>query len=78
METKFVALFIALAVIVLVAFVLVAKARKEKFTMKLFRPPYSKIVPEIWDPASVKTMVLPGQRAPYLLIEDGDPRKYRR
>ena len=78
METRFVALIIALAVIIIVACVLFAKARTEKFTMKLFRPPYTKTVPELWDPASVNTMVLPGQRAPYLLIEDGDPRKYRR
>ena len=78
METKFVALIIVLAVVVLVACVLVAKAHKEKFTMKLFRPPYSKTVPEKWDPASVRTTVLPGPIAPYLLTEDGNPRKYQR
>jgi hypothetical protein len=78
MDMKFVALIIALAVIVLVACVLVARVHKETFTMKLFRPPSEKTVPELWDPASVQTMVLPGPNAPYLVTERGNPRKYQR
>ena len=78
MDMKFVALIIALALIVLVACVLVARVHKETFTMKLFRPPSEKTVPELWDPASVQTMVLPGINAPYLVTERGNPRKYQR
>jgi hypothetical protein len=43
--------------------------KKEKFTMKLYRPTFGKIPKNEWDPASVLTAVLPG---PVLALEGGD------
>ena len=57
------------------------KVRKEKFTMKLYRPTYkTKIPATTWDPADVLTAVIPRGKgkSPALAVELGDYRRFNR
>lgn len=57
------------------------KVRKEKFTMKLYRPNYRTKLPEDeFDPASVLTAVMPQGKGktPALAVELGDYRRFNR
>jgi hypothetical protein len=55
--------------------------KKEKFTMKLYRPGYKYDIPETtFDPASILTTVLPTgkDKPPKLSVELGDYRRFNR
>ncbi|AGE49892.1 hypothetical protein PBCVCan184_624L [Paramecium bursaria Chlorella virus Can18-4] len=57
------------------------KVRKEKFTMKLYRPTYeTKIPATTWDPASMLTEVMPQGKgkSPALAVELGNYRRFVR
>ena len=71
----------ALAIAVIAASFWWFKVRKEKFTMKLYRPNYTTNIPaNTWDPADILTRVMPqGQgKPPALAVELGDYRRFNR
>ncbi|AGE49541.1 hypothetical protein ATCVNEJV2_605L [Acanthocystis turfacea Chlorella virus NE-JV-2] len=72
---------VAIAVVAFVLWVIKTQWKKEKFTMKLYRPNYSYDVPEnTWDPADILTTVLPTgmNKPPELSVELGDYRRFQR
>lgn len=75
-------LLLALAVVAIVAASFWwFKVRKEKFTMKLYRPNYRTNIPATtWDPADVLTAVMPEGKGktPKLAVELGDYRRFVR
>jgi hypothetical protein len=74
-------LIAALVVAVVAASFWWIKVRKEKFTMKLYRPTYkTKIPATTWDPADTLTAVMPQGKgkSPVLAVELGDYRRFNR
>ena len=74
-------LLIALIIAVIAAAFWWFKVRKEKFTMKLYRPTYTTKIPATtWDPADILTAVMPQGmgKTPALAVELGDYRRFTR
>jgi len=74
-------LIAALVVAVVAASFWWIKVRKEKFTMKLYRPDYRTNIPaNTWDPADTLTAVMPQGKgkSPALAVELGSYRRFNR
>ena len=81
MKTAHILLIVAvIALVIFVATHIMKKTeKKEKFTMKLYRPiPVLSVPHNTWDPADILTAELPSKDGPKLVIEKGNYRRFNR